>query len=235
MAIVKTDNQHYSNIAAAIRNKKGVADTYTPSAMAAAIASIQTATEPYIEYVFNTDNLVQSAYAHGIPYICENMFYGNYAMTSLRIPSNITFVGIDAFTQCYSLQQLIIDCIDVDSQHPLNDLSTIRANILTEISTITEVVLIGATTVPMNAFSGCVSLSQIIIPEGVLSIDGFAFLNCTGLATINLPSTITAIVNGAFDGCTNLLTINVPWAEGAVEGAPWGAGNATINYNYTGE
>ena len=35
-------------------------------------------------------------------------------------------------------------------------------------------------------------------------------------------------------GCTNLTTINVPWAEGAVAGAPWGATNATINYNYTG-
>jgi hypothetical protein len=27
----------------------------------------------------------------------------------------------------------------------------------------------------------------------------------------------------------------VPWAEGAVANAPWGATNATINYNYTGE
>jgi hypothetical protein len=39
----------------------------------------------------------------------------------------------------------------------------------------------------------------------------------------------------AFSGCANITTINVPWAEGAVENAPWGATNATINYNYTGE
>lgn len=30
------------------------------------------------------------------------------------------------------------------------------------------------------------------------------------------------------------LTRGVPWAEGAVTNAPWGATNATINYNYTG-
>ena len=36
----------------------------------------------------------------------------------------------------------------------------------------------------------------------------------------------------AFIGCDNLTTINVPWSEGAVENAPWGATNATINYNY---
>jgi hypothetical protein len=34
-----------------------------------------------------------------------------------------------------------------------------------------------------------------------------------------------------FEG-TNLMTINVPWSEGEVINAPWGASNATINYNY---
>jgi hypothetical protein len=42
-------------------------------------------------------------------------------------------------------------------------------------------------------------------------------------------------MSSAFSGCTSLTTINAPWAEGAVSGAPWGATNATINYNYTGE
>lgn len=44
----------------------------------------------------------------------------------------------------------------------------------------------------------------------------------------------TYIAADAFEGCTNLITINVPWVEGAVANAPWGATNATINYNYTG-
>lgn len=40
---------------------------------------------------------------------------------------------------------------------------------------------------------------------------------------------------GTFENCPNLMNIYVPWAEGRVEGAPWGAENATITYNYTGE
>lgn len=36
-----------------------------------------------------------------------------------------------------------------------------------------------------------------------------------------------------FEGCTKLTSIKVPWAEGEVNGAPWGATNATITYNYT--
>lgn len=60
-----------------------------------------------------------------------------------------------------------------------------------------------------------------------------AFTNCTGLITITFEGTPTTIANNAFDGCTNLTTINVPWSEGEVTNAPWGATNATINYNYT--
>lgn len=45
---------------------------------------------------------------------------------------------------------------------------------------------------------------------------------------------LDTIATDAFEGCTNLTAINVPWAEGAVANAPWGATNATINYNYTG-
>lgn len=45
----------------------------------------------------------------------------------------------------------------------------------------------------------------------------------------------TTIANNTFSGCNNLKVINVPWAEGEVANAPWGATNATINYNYVAE
>lgn len=61
----------------------------------------------------------------------------------------------------------------------------------------------------------------------------YAFMNCTGLTEITFKGTPSRIDSTAFNGCTNLKTINVPWSEGAVANAPWGATNATINYNYT--
>ena len=63
----------------------------------------------------------------------------------------------------------------------------------------------------------------------------FAFSNCTSLTSITFEGTPSSIATMAFYECSNLKTINVPWAEGAVANAPWGATNATINYNYTGE
>ena len=82
-----------------------------------------------------------------------------------------------------------------------------------------------------GAFYGCTSLALTSLPAGVTSIGEAAFLNCTSLTDVTFQGTPTSINEYAFYGCTNLTTINVPWASGAVAGAPWGATNATINYN----
>lgn len=85
-----------------------------------------------------------------------------------------------------------------------------------------------------SAFENCSSLAITHIPASVVAIVGSAFKNCSGLTSITFKGKPNSIASTAFSGCTNLTTINVPWADGAVKNAPWGATNATINYNYTG-
>ena len=84
------------------------------------------------------------------------------------------------------------------------------------------------------AFDGCTNLALTSLPSGVIRIESYAFSVCTGLTSMTFQGKPTTIASSAFGNCLNLTTINVPWAEGAVTGAPWGATNATINYNYTG-
>lgn len=93
----------------------------------------------------------------------------------------------------------------------------------------------GVTSIGAYVFYNCTSLTISFIPNGVTNIDHAAFARCTGLTSITFEGTPTTIDQTAFDGCTNLTDIKVPWAEGAVANAPWGATNATITYNYTGE
>lgn len=71
--------------------------------------------------------------------------------------------------------------------------------------------------------------------DGVTTIQDFTFTGCDSLESVTLPSSITSIGSYAFIGCGKISTINVPWAEGDISDAPWGATNATINYNYGGE
>lgn len=97
-----------------------------------------------------------------------------------------------------------------------------------------EAKLYGHSKIRDYAFQNCTKLALTSLPSGLTSIGSSAFQNCTGLTSITFTGTPTSIASNAFSSCTNLTTINVPWAEGAVANAPWGATNATINYNYTG-
>ena len=55
-----------------------------------------------------------------------------------------------------------------------------------------------------SAFSGCNSLSSVVIPNSVTSIGKSAFQGCTGLASVTIPSSVTSIGSYAFFGCSSL-------------------------------
>ena len=99
---------------------------------------------------------------------------------------------------------------------------------------ITNATLHGYTIIRNNAFYNCTKLALVSLPSSLTSIGNTAFYNCLGLNSLTFEGKPESISKSAFKECTNLTTINAPWAPGAVANAPWGAINATINYNYTG-
>ena len=52
-----------------------------------------------------------------------------------------------------------------------------------------------------NAFSGCFSLTGIVIPDGVTSIGDYAFSSCRSLTNIVIPDGVTSIGDYAFGEC----------------------------------
>lgn len=67
----------------------------------------------------------------------------------------------------------------------------------------------GVTTIG-EAFSGCTSLKNIIIPDSVTFIITGAFENCTSLESITIPNSITRIGSYTFAGCISLKSIIIP-------------------------
>ena len=57
------------------------------------------------------------------------------------------------------------------------------------------------TSIGDGAFQNCYSLTQINIPDGVISIGSYAFNSCYSLTQINIPDSVTSIEASAFQNC----------------------------------
>ena len=59
------------------------------------------------------------------------------------------------------------------------------------------------------AFSGCLQLQEVILPEGLVEIERSAFSGCTHLQRVVIPSSLEVLGGSAFDGCTALTSLSV--------------------------
>jgi len=60
-----------------------------------------------------------------------------------------------------------------------------------------------------SAFSGCHTLTEIIIPDSVTSLGSSAFSGCSALTKIAIPGSITTIASSAFSECSSLTDVTI--------------------------
>ncbi|MBQ3082180.1 MAG: leucine-rich repeat protein, partial [Clostridia bacterium] len=68
----------------------------------------------------------------------------------------------------------------------------------------------GVTSINSSAFYGCSSLTSITLPQGVTSIGYSTFYGCSSLTSITIPHSVTRIGNDVFYGCSSLTSITLP-------------------------
>ena len=192
-------------------------------------------------------NLALTSLPSGITSIGNGAFSDCTKLALTSLPSGLTSIGFQVFSGCKNLALTSLpsgltsidsyafsDCTKLALTSLPSGLTSIGSNAFAGCKNLALTSLpSGLTSIGFNAFFQCSKLALTSLPSGLTSIGKHAFQGCTGLTSITFTGTPTSIDIGAFSGCSNLTTINVPWTEGAVANAPWGATNATINYNYT--
>ena len=182
------------------------------------------ATEPYIEETYDADGNLIDAKMYGYTKIRNWAFSNCPSLAHVSFSEGITSIGDGAFGSCSSLALTSLpDGVTNIGSSAFSGCLDLALTSLPE----------GLTSINAETFAFCTNLALTSLPEDLRSIGEGAFYGCTSLTSITFKGTPTTIDSTAFSGCTNLTDIKVPWSEGAVSGAPWGATNATITYNYT--
>lgn len=192
-------------IADAIRDMTGKTEEMKLDVMPEEIRNIRTAKEPYVEETYDKD---------------ENLI-------EAKLSTGFTKVRTLLFKGCTELKKISIPegvkIIDNTSFYQCSKLEEIQFPKSLE-------------KLEYYSFQYCELLKTVEIPINTYWIGGGVFANCTGLNEVTIKSVKNIrIQSTSFENCTNLTVINVPWSEGAVVNAPWGAVNATINYDYVEE
>ncbi|MDR1905733.1 MAG: leucine-rich repeat domain-containing protein, partial [Clostridiales bacterium] len=85
-----------------------------------------------------------------------------------------------------------------------------------------------------NIFSGCISLIDITIPEGVITIDSNAFFGCLKLTKITIPKSVEDMRSYAFAGCVGLNDITIPGERIRITGPAFYGWTSSQTIYFTG-
>lgn len=131
---------------------------------------------------------------------CEKAGYYNYyifegcsSLSTVVISDYVQAIPKYAFSSC-SIENAIIPAI------ACKDISN---------NELKEVTITSGDSIPNNAFSGCSKLTQINMPNTIISIGQAAFSGCVNLSEIVLPSSIKSIGDYAFKNSA-LTQIEIP-------------------------
>ena len=130
-----------------------------------------------------------------VTYIDEYTFFHCYSLTSVTIPSSVTRIDYGAFLGCSSLEEITIP----SSVTYISDVAFFDCSSITEITIPSSVKFINQQT-----FAGCSSLTSVTIPSSVTEIYNYAFGGCSSMEKIVIPSSVTKMEKDVFGGCNSL-------------------------------
>lgn len=163
---------------------------------------------------FGCKDLLYVYIPNSVKYIDDCAFEFCSNLESVNIPSSITHIGFDAFDGCDSIKKVYITDMKKWSEIQFDSVASSPmgngAILLLDHRLVTDVVIPeGVTSINRMSFCHCLNLRMVTLPNGIQSIDSMAFGWCEFLEDVWIPESITSIGENAFVGCGNLRTVYI--------------------------
>lgn len=131
---------------------------------------------------------------------------------TVKIPKAVEKIGVGAFTSCKNLSEFSVESANPNFRSDDRNLMSKDGQTLVqfpagrkgEYSVPTYVTRIGA-----GAFEGAKQVTNIVLPENLLTIGGYAFHECTSLDSITIPENVVRIGSDAIGG-TKIKRVYIP-------------------------
>lgn len=118
--------------------------------------------------------------------------FENKKLISATIPDSVISIGEGAFYCCEELENIYITDIAA----------------WCKISEIYNLMLYGSSN--KKLYLNNELLTDLVIPDSVLSIGDSAFYRCSSLTSVTIPDSVTSIGECAFQGCKDLRSVTIP-------------------------
>ena len=143
------------------------------------------------------------SFSEGLTSIRQEAFYGATSLASVSFPESLTSIGRGAFYNATSLAS-------VSFQEGLTSIGTraFHNTLLTEADVALPASLVGEMKRQWYNYN-CIGYTDLVLPEGLITIEYNAFKDCHSLLSVTLPSSLTSIGEGAFWGATALASVTL--------------------------
>ena len=151
----------------------------------------------------------------GVTRIKYSAFYGCTSLTSVSFPNSLTEIGKYAFHGCTGLTTLDIpNSITRLEQWSFDGCPNLKTVNIHDMAAWCNIHFMGREANPLsyihNLSLNGENVTNLVIPEGVTSINHYAFSGCNGITSVELPKSLTNIGIQAFFECTSLTQITIP-------------------------
>ena len=123
------------------------------------------------------------------------------ALKSVTLPESLEKIGDEAFKDCAALAEIALP----------QSVREIGKEAFAGCKALSKVEFPAVKTIKDSAFSGCVSLPAVTLPDELETIGNSVFSGCSALKTATLPDSVVSVGNSVFSGCSSLESLTSPF------------------------